>query len=132
VTNTIALDKLNRDTIFSVIDKCKWPTTKDDITAMWYIVQHGESEKMSYYYPQFKQMVKIDLLSPRLLAKMEDRMLMNNGFPQIYGTQIAPPHSFHEIKDARNVNKRRKEVGLDSIEITAREFGFEFKLEDYL
>ena len=130
--NGIAIDKLNRDTIFSLIDKCKWPKTKDEITALWYIVQHGESEKMAFYYPEFEQMVHLNLLEPSLLAKMQDRLLMNNGFPQIYGTQIAPPHSFHKIKDPRNVNKRRIEVGLDSIEITARKFGFEFRLEDYL
>ena len=50
---------------------------------------------------------------------------MNNGFEQIYGTQIVD-HSFYVIRDIRNVNIRRQKLGLDSIQNDAKRFGFEF------
>ena len=132
INNILQIDKLNSDTIISILDNCQWPKTKDEIESIWYIIQHGGTGKMAYYYPKFKNLVTLNLLEDSLMAKMEDRMLMYNGFPQIYGTQIAPPASFHEIEDVINVNKRRKEVGLCPIEQKARSMGFEFKLNDYL
>jgi hypothetical protein len=65
------------------------------------------------------------------MALMEDRMLMNNGFPQIHGSQIIH-NSVYEIVDPVNVNKRRASVGLGTIEGNTRRRGFEFNLEDYV
>ncbi|MBK6500340.1 MAG: hypothetical protein IPG00_20225 [Saprospiraceae bacterium] len=58
---------------------------------------------------------------------MIDRLLMNYGFEQIYGTQVVD-HSFYTIRDIKNVNKRRKQLRLEPIEQVAKKFGFEFKL----
>lgn len=66
------------------------------------------------------------ILSKLNYARMVDRLLMNNGFEQIYGTQVVDK-SFYEIKDEENVNERRKKLGLSRIEETAKKFGFEYK-----
>lgn len=126
-------DKLNRDTIISVLDQCEWPDTKDEVEAIWYVIQHAGGRKMAFYYPEFKDMVQRDLLEDSLMAKMEDRMLMFNGYPQIYGTQFTSnPRTFHEIKDIKNVNERRRKVGLVSIEEKAKSAGVDFNWSDYL
>lgn len=130
--NIQEVDKLNRDTIVSLLDRCSWPSSKEEIESVWYVIQHSGTEKMSYYYPRFKEMVKLDLLEDSLMAKMEDRMLMFNGYPQIYGTQFTgEPRTFHEIKDIHNVNRRRKKVGLCSIEQKAKSSGIYFDWSDY-
>ena len=132
IDNIQETDKVNRDTIVSLLDNCNWPNSKEDIESIWYVIQHGGTGKMSYYYPKFKEMVKLDLLEDSLMAKMEDRMLMFNGYPQIYGTQFTDePRTFHEIKDIRNVNERRKKVGLCSIEQKAKSSGIYFEWSDY-
>lgn len=132
IKNNPNSDKLNQDTIISILDKCNWPSTNEEVLSVWYILQHSDSGKMAYYYPELKEMVNQGYLEDSLMAKMEDRILMYNGFPQIYGTQITPPSAFHEIEDVRNVNERRKRVGLCPIEQKAKSVGFEFKMEDYL
>lgn len=130
--NIQEIDKVNRDTIVSLLDNCNWPHSKEDIESIWYVIQHGGTRKMSYYYPKFKEMAKLDLLEDSLMAKMEDRMLMFNGYPQIYGTQYSDdPITFHEIKDILKVNERRKKVGLCSIEQKAKSLGIHFDWSDY-
>jgi hypothetical protein len=130
--NIQEVDKVNRDTIVSLLDKCMWPKSKEDIESIWYVIQHSGTGKMSYYYPKFKEMVRLDLLEDSLMAKMEDRMLMFNGYPQIYGTQFTgEPRTFHEIKDIHNVNERRRKVGLCSIEQKAKSAGIYFDWADY-
>lgn len=132
IDNIQEVDRVNRDTIISLLDGCNWPSSKEDIKSIWYVIQHSGTGKMSYYYPKFKEMVKLDLLEDSLMAKMEDRMLMYNGYPQIYGTQFTgEPRTFHEIKDIHNVNTRRKEVGLCSIEQKAKSAGIYFDWADY-
>ena len=132
IDNIQEVDKVNRDTIVSLLDRCKWPNSKEDIESIWFVIQHSGTGKMSYYYPKFKEMVRLDLLEDSLMAKMEDRMLMFNGYPQIYGTQFTgEPRTFHEIKDIHNVNERRKKVGLCSIEQKAKSSGIYFDWADY-
>ncbi len=130
--NIREIDQVNRDTIISILDKCEWPSTSEEIIAIWYVIQHAGADKMAYYYPKFKEMVKLDLLEARLMAKMEDRMLMYNGYPQLYGTQMTgEPPAFFEIRDIHNVNERRKSVGLVPIEQMAKNQGIDFDWSDY-
>ena len=112
-------DKLNRDTVISLLDQCDWPQTKDEVEAIWYVLQHSDTRKMAYFYPQLKSLVDQGLLKPNLMAKMEDRMLMFNGLPQIYGTQYSGggTRSLHEVKDPEHLNDRRLSVGLEPITI---------------
>jgi hypothetical protein len=53
-------------------------------------------------------------------AIMKDRILVNRGKQQIYGTQKywdskQAKFVFFEIEDEKNVNKLRKEVGLEPL-----------------
>jgi len=132
IDNIQEIDKMNRDTIVSILDQCNWPESKEEIESIWYVIQHSGTGKMSYYYPKFKEMVKLDLLEDSLMAKMEDRMLMFNGYPQIYGTQFTgEPRTFHEIKDILRVNERRKSVGLCPIEQKAKSARIYFNWSDH-
>ena len=127
------IDQLNRDTVISLLNQCGWPDTKNEVEAVWYVIQHSGDGKMAYYYPNFKEIVKNELLEDSLMAKMEDRMLMFNGYPQIYGTQFTGnPRTFQEIQDIKNVNERRKKVGLCPIEQKAKSAGINFQWSDYI
>jgi len=122
------------------IEQCGFPKTRENIKSVWFVMQHaGHSGLMEVYHPQFQHAAKDDLLDLKTLAKMEDRLLMHHGFPQIYGTQFVSGQrspdgsvdtrgttsSFHPIKDLANVNKRRAAVGLEPIEEVAKRKGIE-------
>ncbi len=73
-----------------------------------------DTEFVARYYPIFIKCYKEGKLSNVNYARMIYRLLMNNGFPQIYGTQEVD-ESCYGIKDEENVNDRRKKLGLSPL-----------------
>lgn len=73
-------------------------------------------------------------------ALLTDRSNLNNGAKQIYGTQVAYNFNISQaypknLKDSINVNKRRKALGLEPIEIYLNrmsEINFEINKKGYL
>lgn len=121
------IDRVNKNTIISILEKCGWSAIDTlQINEVFLMVQHMDTEFVARYYPTFKKYYDQGILSKPNYARMVDRLLMNNGFEQIYGTQVVDK-SFYEIKDEENVNERRKKLGLSTIEEYAKTFGFEYK-----
>ncbi|WP_303310062.1 DUF6624 domain-containing protein [Hymenobacter sp. BT730] len=104
------------------------------------VIQH--SNRIPQYLPLIKKMADQGEVPFYLYARMLDRQLMQEGKEQLYGTQ---GRSFGvrnaqtgqretvsfiwPIKDADQVNQRRKKAGFDStVEDNARRLGIEYKL----
>jgi hypothetical protein len=112
-------------------------------TAVFYVIQH--SNKIAQYYPLIEEAGKKDELPFTYVALMLDRKLMNEHKEQIYGTQIMsimiPDAKISKkrmfgfvvpIKDAANVNQRRKEAGFDlTVEQNAKRLGVVYKPYTY-
>jgi hypothetical protein len=67
------------------------------------------------------------------LALLKDRILMRQGKPQQYGSQVVfnkttGSQEFYQIADEKNVNVRRANVGLEPLEEYAKYFGIDYKL----
>ncbi|WBO83429.1 DUF6624 domain-containing protein [Hymenobacter yonginensis] len=90
----------------------------------WLLVQHADA------YPKFqRQMLQLMLVevkrrnaSPTNYAYLADRVAINSGQPEEYGTQVvyegpglgkAVPKS---LRDPANVNKRRAAIGMEPLE----------------
>lgn len=90
----------------------------------WLLVQHADA------HPDFqRQVLKLMLVevkkknaSPVNYAYLTDRVAINTGQPEEYGTQViyegpglgkAVPKS---LRDPKNVNKRRAAIGMDPLE----------------
>ena len=100
-------------------------------TAAWYVLQH--SDKIPQYLPLIKKAGEEDELPYRLVAMMEDRYLMQEGKPQIYGTQGMNYNDdrgsfIWPIENPETVNERRMEAGFtNTVEEYAKDlFGNEF------
>ena len=67
-------------------------------------------------------------MSKEQYALMKDRILMDDGKPQIYGTQW---HNgkLYKLESPENVNKRRKEMGLEPLEQYLKIFNIEHQLD---
>jgi len=127
----MSIDQANQQLVISLLQKCNWSSDAEVIRASWFIIQHADSGFMAYYFDRYQKSVDQGLLSPGTMALMEDRLLMNHGFPQIYGSQVVQ-NSLYQMTDPANINQRRESVGLGTIEEYTERFGFEFRLEDYL
>jgi hypothetical protein len=103
--------------------------------AAWYVIQH--SDKIATYFPVIKAAgAKGDLPMP-LVAMMEDRLLMQQNKPQLYGTQGCGVRMYDEakdsiyhktyiwpVKDAVQVTQRRQQAGFTtSLESYAKHLG---------
>lgn len=99
-------------------------------TAAWNVLQH--SEKIGEYLPMVKKAGEAGELPMNLVAMMEDRYLMYENKPQIYGTQGRVENNGERfiwpIENPESVNERRKKAGFDeTIEEYAKQlFGEDF------
>lgn len=124
-------DSINELTVLKIIDQRGW-VGKSLVgvkanSTLWLVIQHAPIETQEKYLPLLKESVKKGESSGRNLALLQDRILMRNGKPQIYGSQVKRDESgkgyFHEIKDPEYVNQKRKEIGLGPIEAYAKRMG---------
>ena len=89
----------------------------------WDILQHSRITDRQYY--MIKEAFEHGDYSPNHFALSTDRWLVQNGKKQIYGTQFNRKNNqenltLMEVEDFANINKRREEVGLSSIEEYAK------------
>lgn len=100
-------------------------------TAAWYVLQHNP-DKIPEYLPLIKKAGENEEIPMRLVAMMEDRYLMNENKPQVYGTQgrMQDGDKFiWPIENPETVNDRREKAGFDNtIEEYAKNlFGEDFQ-----
>lgn len=116
-----AIDQSNMEFVEKIFNTRGYPGTsmvgESANTAAWYVLQH--SDKIEQYFPVIKKAGEDGELPYRLVAMMEDRLLMQQGKPQIYGTQ---GKSYDDergsfiwpIENPESVNERRMEAGFSS------------------
>ncbi|MDP5081642.1 MAG: DoxX family membrane protein [Winogradskyella sp.] len=137
------VDSINLIKIEDIIKKHGYPgkslVGEPTNEATWYVIQH--SDKIEAYLPLMKKASDEGDLPKRLVAMMEDRHLMYQKKPQIYGTQGSSYFSgtpeeisfIWPIEDFANVNERRNEVGFTTpIERYGKDlFGEDFEYKPY-
>lgn len=111
------IDTIHNYRIRRIIEEYGYPTKKlvgkKSMNAFWLLVQHQDFDLNL----QEDCLEKCDF-DPKDKALLTDRVLVNNGKKQIYGTQFFRNNKGgfdpRPIKDRKNLDKLRKEVGLDS------------------
>ena len=111
--------KENEKRLLELLDKYGWPAasevTEYAAAGASLIINHTTYELRSKYFPMLEESFKKGEAQPLRYAKMQDRILVEEGKKQLYGTQIKFENRLREpypIKDPEYVDKRRKEIGL--------------------
>jgi hypothetical protein len=133
---------INEKKVREILDNDGWPTRKmSGERGNWTIcnvIQHSENKVRIHYLPMMRQAVKDKKLEPRFLVRAEDRIATERGDLQIYGGQMKyypETKSFNlwPVFDPANIDKRRVEIGLDSIAIFLKNrFDFDWNLEEQI
>ncbi len=122
-------DHRNQELVISIIEKCGMPTlnevTQKHMTAIWVGLQHTNEKYRKKYFPMVEKAVENGDLSKEQYALMKDRILMEEGKPQIYGSQIKDD-KLYKLENPETVNERRKEMGMGTIEEYLRNFNIQF------
>ncbi len=90
----------------------------------WLMVQHADNDLLFQEAVLKKMKLQVDQKKAdgANFAYLTDRVNINSGKPQIYGTQLSRTRDANgrtipkDMIDPQNVNKRRKEVGMESLE----------------
>lgn len=118
-------DQDRTDRLREITEEHGWPGSdlvgEDGASAAWVIAQHSDLD------PGFQQealglmrpAVEAGLADPTELAYLEDRVGLNSGGEQVYGTQIGCVDGIPQpapLADPETVDERRAEVGLEPID----------------
>jgi hypothetical protein len=105
--------------IVSIVNQCGFPDLellgKKGLQTFWLMIQHNKAPLMAHYYLEIKRLVKEGDLHEETLALTTDRLLMNNGYLQVYGSQLLNGE-LYPIENAETVDERRDSLGLESLE----------------
>lgn len=121
------LDSIHTQRMKEIVKQMGWPTISkvgETVSDMaWLLVQHADHD--IEFQKQCLELMKqtSNDVSKVNIAYLEDRVKVNSGRPQIYGTQFYEHDGIYEprpIEELDKVDKRRKEVGLESLKEYAR------------
>ena len=111
--------KENQKLLLDLLEKYGWPTssqvTEYAAAGAALIINHSSFELRQKYFPLLEEAFKNGEAQPLRYAKMKDRLLVEQGKEQLYGTQIKFEdlrRELYPIENPKFVNKRRKEIGL--------------------
>lgn len=129
-----AIDQSNADRVKKIFKKFGYPGASlvgmPTNEAAWYVIQH--SKNIEEYLPMMEEAGTQKELPLRLVAMMQDRMLMHQGKEQVYGSQVRCQGSecyVWPIADPAGVNQRRRDAGFDStVEENAKRLGVTYEV----
>jgi hypothetical protein len=110
-----------------------WPTFdqvgRDGATAAWLVAQHADSDVA--FQAQARDLlaaaVEVGQGDPTELAHLTDRVAVNSGMPQTYGTQVrcraGTPAPATPLTSEADVDERRERVGLGTLAAYYDELG---------
>lgn len=128
----MTVDQENRKAVVSILEKCGFPKADEvelqSYNAIFFVLQHSPGPIMGYYYRHVEAAVTAGKINRSTFALMQDRLLMDFGYQQVYGTQILN-NQLYELQDPDNVNLRRAEVGLGPIETYVQYFNLNYEEE---
>lgn len=130
------VDSLNLVAIEAVIDKCGMPTIENSgemgPSAVWLVIQHASADKRKKYFPMLLEASKKGDLDRQDIALMQDRMLMDAGKPQLYGSQVTVDESgeyvLYDLRDPETVDQRRAVMNLMPLKEYLNFFEIEFNV----
>lgn len=114
------IDEIHNARIKRIIKKYGWPTSEligaDGMKSFWLLIQHQD-----YDLDLQEEALRDSDFAPKEKAYLTDRILINQGKLQLYGTQFKRDDALSQlvplpIENPETVNERRKEAGLESLE----------------
>jgi hypothetical protein len=133
-------DSINLIKVKKILDEKGWLGAdviggKGNLT-LFLVIQHADIETQEKYLPMMQEAVKKGNASASSLALLEDRVALRNGGKQIYGSQIGYDEESDEyyvlpLLDPDNVDKKRAEVGLGTIQDYISRWKITWNVEEY-
>ena len=128
-------DAQNLARVQAIIAQYGWPgkqlVGRTGSTAAFLVLQHADLATIQQYLPLIRQETAAGGLEPQALALMEDRVLVYQNKPQLYGSQVhtnavTGKQELYPIADEAHVDERRAGLGMEPLTFYAKLFGIEY------
>ncbi|MBC6994104.1 hypothetical protein QWY85_18910 [Neolewinella lacunae] len=128
----VTVDEQNRNRLKEIFQQHGFPTKqlvgRDAMQGVFLMIQHSDEDKewQQAQLSNVESAVKNGDMDGQSFAYLYDRIKMNNGENQLYGTQFSkvdPVNKTVELAktdDVENLDKRRREIGMMPIEMYKR------------
>jgi hypothetical protein len=133
-------DSQNQIKVTAILDKYGWLGAdivgEQGNSALFLVIQHSNISMQEKYLPMMKEAVKNEKAFGGNLALLEDRIALQKGKRQIYGSQISRNketqlYYVRPLTDPDNVDKRRAEVGLPPLAEYLEHWHLTWDVEQY-
>ena len=130
--NTTSVDGPNRNRLKEIIRDMGFPTRelvgKDAMIGIFFIIQHADMDKawQKSQLPNIEEAVRRGDMDGQRYAYLYDRIKINNGEKQLYGTQFSHVDKatrtaqLADTEDLENLDSRRRDMGMMPIEMYKR------------
>jgi len=134
-------DSINLLKISAILDTQGWPSKErigtQGTSTLFLVIQHADLKAQTKYLPMINKAVASGNLPKRQYAMFYDRLVLRQGKRQVYGTQLATHKERKDpyvlpLEDAENVDKRRAEMGLNSMQENLNRWNLTWDVEAYL
>jgi len=132
-------DSVNEIIVSGLLDKYGWISKEvvgsNGNATLGLVLQHSSLATQLKYLPVMREAVKTGKADPYDLAMLEDLVLVRQGKKQLYGTSVisveGKKYYVSPMEDPANVDKRRAELGLGTLDEYLRNWGIRWDLKRY-
>lgn len=136
------LDSINQEKVEEILASDGWPSTEEvgqkGCETIFHVLQHADYHVswQKQYLPKVRQAAKAGKIDSSEMAMFIDRVKINSGQKQVYGTQIGyykptGQHFVKPLKQPMTVEKRRKQVGLPPMDLYLSNWDLEWNPKAY-
>lgn len=119
----IEQDLSNISTVVGILRKCSEVEnlSEEAKSSIWLLIQHAPKKFREEFIEIFERWSNLGVLDKKQILMMKDRMLLDKGKAQIYGTQVVKnvktgKMELYKVEDENNLNERRRLAGFEPIE----------------
>jgi hypothetical protein len=132
-------DSVNEIIVSSLLDKYGWlgkeVVGSNGNATLALVLQHSSLAAQLKYLPMMREAVKNGKADGYDLAILEDKALLRQGKKQVYGSYVVrmegKKYYIAPLEDPENVDKRRTELGLGTLDEYLRNWGTEWNMKKY-
>lgn len=133
------MQKEHLEIVLSIGAHCGMPNlsvvNETQMSAIWMTITQASYQFRKAFLPNLVLAVENGDIKESNIAAIKDKILMDEGKPQIYGTQVIRDeqgnYRLYGLEDPEYVDRRRKDIGFGTLQSFLDQYDITFDVEQY-
>jgi len=134
-----AMQRGHLEIVLSIGAQCGMPNltvvNETQMAAIWMTINQSSYQFRKAFLPNLVMAVENGDIKERNIATIKDKIMMDEGKPQIYGTQVYRDElgewKLYGIEDPEYVDRRRKDIGFGPLQDYLNQYNLTFEVEQF-